>query len=150
MTQNKISEVSSVDVRIEHLRDRVGIGTARPRLSWTVETESRDWLQTGYEIESYDPDGTLLDQTGRVESDQSVLLAWPFAPLTSREQLSVRVRVWDKEDRVSEWSEAVSIEAGLLSTSDWNARFITPARDAGVPLREGRRTGAFKSCVRLA
>jgi len=126
MTQDKISSVSSLDVRIEHLRDTLGIGTDRPRLSWTVKTESRNWLQTGYEIESYDPDGNLHDQTGRVESDQSVLVAWPFAPLTSRERLSLRVRVWDKDGSVSEWSDAVSLEAGLFSTSDWNARFISP------------------------
>ena len=129
MTQDKISSVNSVDVRIEHLRDTLGIGTDRPRLSWTVKTESRDWLQSGYEIESYDPDGKLRDQTGRVESDQSVLVAWPFAPLTSREQLSMRVRVWDKDGSVSEWSDAVSVEAGLLSASDWKARFISPTWD---------------------
>jgi alpha-L-rhamnosidase len=127
MTQDKISSVFSVDVRIEHLLDTLGIGIDRPRLSWTVKTESRDWLQTGYEIESYDPDGNLRDQTGRIESDRSVLVPWPFAPLASREQLSVRVRVWDKDGSVSEWSDAVSIEAGLLSVSDWNARFISPA-----------------------
>ena len=59
-----------------------------PGLSWMIKTESREWLQTGYEIEAYDPDGKLRDQTGRVESDQSVLVAWPFAPLSSRERLS--------------------------------------------------------------
>ena len=71
----------------------------------------------------------FVTQTGKVESDQSVLVAWPFAPLSSREQLSVRVRVWDKDGNVSEWSDAVSLEAGLLSTSDWTARFITPTWD---------------------
>jgi alpha-L-rhamnosidase len=129
MTQDKTGSVTFVDVRIEHLRDTLGIGTDRPRLSWTVKTESRDWFQTGYEIESYDPDGKLRDQTGRVESDQSVLVDWPFAPLASREQLSLRVRVWDKDGSVSEWSDAVSLEAGLFSTSDWNARFISPTWD---------------------
>jgi alpha-L-rhamnosidase len=118
-----------MDVRIEHLQDTLGIGTDRPRISWTVKTESRDWLQTGYEIESYDPDGRLHGQTGRVESDQSVLVAWPFALLTSRERLSVRVRVWGQDGSVSEWSDSVSIEAGLLSTSDWSARFISPVWD---------------------
>jgi len=129
MAQDNINSVASVDVRIEHLRDTLGIGTDRPRLSWTVTTESRDWLQTGYEIEAYDSDGKLRDQTGKVESDQSVLMAWPFAPLTSREQLSVRVRVWGTDGNVSEWSEPVALEVGLLSPSDWSARFISSTWD---------------------
>ena len=129
MIQDKISSVASVDVRIEHLRDTLGIGTDRPRLSWTVKTESRDWHQAGYEIESYDSNGKLRDQTGKVESDQSVLAAWPFAPLTSREQLSVRVRVWDRDGKTSEWSEPVALEVGLLSSNDWSARFISPTWD---------------------
>jgi alpha-L-rhamnosidase len=129
MRKDKISSVTSVDVRIEHLRDTLGIGTDRPRLSWNVKTESQNWLQTGYEIEAYDLDGKLRNQTGRVESDQSVLVSWPFAPLTSREQLIVRVRVWDKDGNVSEWSNTISIEVGLLSTSDWSAHFISPAWD---------------------
>ncbi len=129
MILDKISTVFSVDVRIEHLRDTLGIGTDRPRLSWTVKTESRDWLQTAYEIETYDPDGKLRDQTGRVESDQSVLVPWPFAPVASREQLTVRVRVRGKDGSGSMWSDYVCLEAGLLSTSDWSARFISPAWD---------------------
>ena len=126
MTQDKISPVSSVGVRIEHLRDTLGIGTNRPRLSWIVKTNHQDWFQTGYEIESYSSDGKLRGQTGKVESDQSVLVDWPFEPLSSREQLSVRVRVWGKDGNVVEWNDAVSLEAGLLSTSDWSARFISP------------------------
>src|SRR6185369_4441800 len=95
MAQDKLGTAPSVDVHIEHLHDTLGIGTDHPRLSWTVTTERRDWIQTGYEIEAYESHGTLRGQTGKVESDQSVLVAWPFAPLTSREQLSVRVRVWN-------------------------------------------------------
>src|SRR5690349_14789204 len=129
MAQDKLGIVASVDVQIEHLRDTLGIGTDRPRLSWTVKTESQGWLQTGYEIEAYDSNGKLRGQTVKVESDQSVLIAWPFAPLSSREQLTMRVRVWGKDGNVSEWSDAVSLEAGLLSPSDWNARFISPTWD---------------------
>ena len=129
MTQDKISSLASVDVRIEHLQDTLGIGTDRPRLSWIIATESQGWFQTGYEIETYDTNGKLRGQTGKVESDQSVLIAWPFAPLASREQLTVRVRVWGKDGNVSEWSNAVSLEAGLLSTSDWTAHFISPTWD---------------------
>src|SRR5262245_41788753 len=79
------TSVSIADVRFEHRRDALGIGAAEPRLSWIVATEASGWRQAGYEIEAYGPDNALRDQTGRVASDQSVLVPWPFPPLTSRE-----------------------------------------------------------------
>lgn len=32
-------EVTVVEVRFEHLRERLGISVARPRISWIVNTE---------------------------------------------------------------------------------------------------------------
>ena len=87
------SDVTFATIRFEYCQDALGIGTARPRISWMVSTAVEGWRQTGYELEVYGRDGRLLDQTGRVESDQSVLVPWSFAPLTSSEQLGVRVRV---------------------------------------------------------
>jgi alpha-L-rhamnosidase len=129
---HKMTSTTTLNVRIEHLRETLGIGIARPRLSWMINTESREWHQSAYEIEAHDANGKLRGQTGKIESDQSVLVPWPFEPLSSREQLSVRVRVWGKDGNVSEWSDAVTLEAGLLSASDWTAQFISPTWDEDV------------------
>ena len=123
------SDVSIANVRFEHLRDTLGIGEARPRLSWMVEAATDGWCQTGYEIEAYGPQGQPCERTGRVESAQSVLVPWPFASLSSRERLDIRVRVWGRDEQPSGWSELYSVELGLLSASDWTARFVTPGWD---------------------
>ncbi len=135
MTSDKTSSTSKVqappalNIQIEHQRDAFGIGTGRPRLSWIVQTETQGWHQAAYEIEAYDSDGTLRGQTGRVESDQSVLIDWPFEPLSSRECLTVRARVWDRDGYESAWSEPASIEVGLLHPEDWTACFVGPDWD---------------------
>ncbi|HEX5808281.1 MAG TPA: glycoside hydrolase family 78 protein, partial [Anaerolineales bacterium] len=98
----------------------------RPRLSWIVETEQQGWHQAGYEIESYDAGGKLIAGTGRVESEQSVLVAWPFKALASRERIAVRVRAWSLDGQISAWSKLAQIEAGLLDPQDWTARFVGP------------------------
>ncbi len=121
-----VSDVTISDVRFEHHRDAFGIGETRPRLSWIIATTARGWRQAGYEVEAYRSDGQLCDRTGRVESDQSVLVSWPFAPLSSREHLTVRVRVWGLDEQPSEWSDFSPVEAGLLHADDWAAQFITP------------------------
>ena len=63
-----MTQISSVTLRVEHLREFLGIGTSRPRLSWIVETDTQNWYQSGYEIESYNANGELIAQTGRIES----------------------------------------------------------------------------------
>jgi alpha-L-rhamnosidase len=121
-----VSGVTIADVRFEHHRDALGVGEARPRLSWIVTTSVAGWRQAGYEIEAYGSEGRLRGRIGWVESDQSVLVPWPFAPLSSRERLMVRVRAWGVDGQPSGWSTLSSVEAGLLSPSDWTARFVTP------------------------
>ncbi len=119
-------EITIADVRFEHRRDALGIGAARPRLSWTVANAPDEWRQAGYAIESFAADGQPREQTGRVDSDESVLVDWPFAPLASRERLTLRVRVWGADGRPSAWSAPAPVEAGLLAPGDWTARFVTP------------------------
>src|SRR6266513_6262880 len=96
--------VTIANVRFEHHRDALGVGEARRRLSWIVATTIAGWRQAGYEIEAYGVDERLREQTGRVESDQSVFVSWPFAPLSSGERLMVRVRVWGNDGQPSAWS----------------------------------------------
>src|SRR5947209_1250321 len=86
------AHVAIADVHFEHLGDTLGLGTARPRLSWVVDTKRPGWWQEGYAIEAVAADGSVCGQTGWVASDQSVLVPWPFAPLQSRERLALRVR----------------------------------------------------------
>jgi alpha-L-rhamnosidase len=73
-------QATIADVRFEHLRDALGLGVDRPRLSWSIATEAPGWGQAAYAVELYGPDNQLREQTGRIESDQSVLAPWPFAP----------------------------------------------------------------------
>ena len=123
---DQTADVAISAVRFEHGVTAPGIGAARPRLSWTVARTTPGWRQAAYEIEANTPAGGLHGQTGRVESDESVLLAWPFEPLSSRERVCVRVRVWGVDGRSSAWSDRYEVEAGLLDAGDWSARFVGP------------------------
>src|SRR5216683_5863099 len=106
-------------VRIEQRPETLGLGTAEPRLSWIVETTASGWRQVAYEIEALEDDGQVRDHTGRIESDESVLVPWPFAPLRSRERLVARVRAWGSHGEASPWSAFYPVEVGLLSPEDW-------------------------------
>lgn len=128
-------------LRAELRTDSFGIGTATPRLSWTVGTDETDWDQDSYELSL-----CLLTDGGNEQdtqlflaaSDRSVLVAWPFEPLSSRSRCEVRVRVSGSNDTQSEWSDPLQIEVGLLDSQDWSAVPITasaPEENRTQPIR---------------
>ena len=111
----------------EHHREPLGIGESTPRLSWRTVTDARDWHQAAHQVEITAADGTVLADTGRVETAESVLVPWPGPYLGSRERVGVRVRVWGEgEGEPSPWSEHAYAETGLLDAADWTARPVTP------------------------
>ncbi|WP_435251426.1 family 78 glycoside hydrolase catalytic domain [Streptomyces tendae] len=111
----------------EHHREALGIGEPAPRLSWRTETDEPDWTQHAHQVRITAPDGTTIADTGRVPGADSVLVPWPGPPLTSRQRVTVQVRVWGGADAApSPWSEPATVEAGLLHPADWSARPVTP------------------------
>ena len=111
--------------RFDHHTDPgplLGIGAARPRLTWTVPSAADGYCQTSYELQT-SRGGRV--QTYRVASAEQVLVPWPGPDLSSRESVTVRVRVAHGPDW-SEWSPGSNAEAGLLDAGDWKAALISP------------------------
>lgn len=131
-------------LRVEHREDGFGIGVPKPRLSWAFkhdqggreekegEAGAKDWKQSSCDIE-IDRAGAANTEKHRIESDQSLHVAWPSAPLQSRERLRVRVTSHGV-DGTSATSEWLDVEAGLFDRKDWKAELITgPVQDADKP-----------------
>ena len=100
-----------------------GIDVARPRLSWWLPDGARE--QRAYRLRTNDWD------SGRVESDQSLLVEFAGPPLVSRQRVECAVKVWTDKGE-SDWSSPVRWEMGLLQPRDWTARWIEPP-EGGVP-----------------
>ncbi|MEU0089808.1 family 78 glycoside hydrolase catalytic domain [Kribbella sp. NPDC006257] len=125
-----------VHLRFEHRTDEgpvLGLGTGSPRLSWQVPAADPGYTQSGYEIEITRP-GVPQTKHAITSADQ-VLVPWPSHPLGSRESAEVRIRV--RDDEWSDWSEPAVVEAGLLSSDDWTARFVSPRESATAPIVSG-------------
>jgi alpha-L-rhamnosidase len=144
-------------VSFEHLREPLGIGEPRPRISWQIASAAAGWVQDAYEVEvapngAARPDGASKGRpwsSGKVASAESVLVAWDAPPLASGERRLVRVRVWGRgEASPSAWSQPVAVEAGKLEAGDWSAELIAPDRDSGDLLQ--RPPVRFRKAFELA
>ena len=129
-------------LRAEHRQNTIGLGEARPRLSWTLTGEP----QAAYVIERTDAAGavTLSDA---ITTAASTLVPWPFAPLASRERATLRVGVLVAGSDAVTWSDPLAIEAGLLERSDWQAGWVSPS--ASAPAEGVRPTFLLRSTVDL-
>jgi alpha-L-rhamnosidase len=142
------SEARVVNLTCESLTNPQGIDLAQPRLGWMLQSDIRGQKQTAYQIlvsgsrKNLDTDQGDLWDSGKVESDQSIQVAYVGVPLTSFQECFWKVRVWDKGGEPTVWSDTASWTVGVLKPEDWaGAQWI--GLDSGEtphPLSE-----AFKS-----
>ena len=129
-------------LRCEYRTDPLGIDTPAPRLSWIVKSDQRDQRQSAYRIlvasspEQLAADKGDLWDTGRVEGDRTLHVAYQGTPLRSGQRCYWKVRAWDAAGEPSQFSRPASWSMGLLEKSDWKARWISYRDDA--PLHTSR------------
>ena len=138
-------------LRCEYLEDPLGIDAGEPRLSWTLESATRGQKQTAYQVvvaagqDALDADCGNLWDSGKVESDQSIHVGYQGESLKSGMYCFWKVRVWDKDGEVSQWSEPAVWSMGLLDAADWQAQWIGLRSDEArtdcsrLPARMARR-----------
>lgn len=129
LTQAKISPTQ---LRCEYLDNPPVIDVLHPRLSWInlADPGDRGQVQTAWEIrvasskEKLSGNQADLWSSGKRKSNQSTNIPYQGKPLTSRKDCWWHVRTWDKNGKVSAWSEVAFWSMGLLDPSEWKAQWI--------------------------
>jgi alpha-L-rhamnosidase len=125
-------------LRVEHGPRQLGVGTARPRLSWWLPAGTR--AQGAYRIEAT-VNGRVAT-SDEYASDEPFLRPWPFPVLASRARVAWRVQV-RTDAGWSGWSPPHEFETGLLDPADWQGSFIG-VHDGSEPLaRRGERGAVY-------
>lgn len=137
LTSAKNSPVAVVNLKCESLVDPTAIDSATPHFSWAIDAGSEQGeAQTAYQIIVASSPGLLnegdadLWNTGKVSAPMSPFVAYDGEPLKSKDIAYWMVRVWNKDGKVSSWSEPACFGIGLLAPSDWSGSYIGKAADA--------------------
>lgn len=117
-------------LRCEHRKNPLGIDVLQPRLSWIVTSDERAQKQSAYRIlvaSSADKleknQGDLWD-SGKVASDETVLIPYAGRPLAGEMECWWKVKVWDGDGIASDWSEPARWSMGLPGEGDWKGSWI--------------------------
>ncbi|MDO6693296.1 family 78 glycoside hydrolase catalytic domain [Aliiglaciecola sp. 3_MG-2023] len=113
----------------EGFENPIGYYEAQPRFSWEIAQDANTKFQTAYQIQvtSSKADFAATDplwDSKKVTSDQTSWVKYSGKPLSSRQTLMWRVRIWDEQDKASTWSKPQSVELGLLDNQEWQAKWI--------------------------
>ena len=118
-----------VDLRVDAVNDPMGVDSDRPRLSWRTETVDPQSHQTAYRIlvasvaerlAAGEPD---IWDSGRVESANSLDVAYEGPPLQSRQRAHWQVVTWDGRGEQTT-SDPASWETGLIDRADWKGDWL--------------------------
>lgn len=127
---NGVGRCQVGELRCEYLNNPLGLDTHKPRFTWAIRSKERAERQTAYQLlvaSSLDAlannQGDLWD-SGRVKSEQSVLVEYAGAALASGADCYWKVRIWDANDEPSGWSNPARFSVGLVAEGDWKGRWI--------------------------
>ncbi|HSL86945.1 MAG TPA: alpha-L-rhamnosidase N-terminal domain-containing protein, partial [Bacteroidales bacterium] len=124
--------ISPTKLKCENLHNPQVVDVIKPRLSWVniAGEGERGQVQSAWEIRAAGTKEKLLNgeadlwNRGKVNTNQSVNVIYGGRALTSRQDCWWQVRTWDKNGKVSEWSEPAFWSMGLLDPGEWKAKWI--------------------------
>ena len=130
-----------VGLRVDSRTNPLGIDAPTPTLSWRSDDTARNWVQAAYRIEvASNPVLLRADKpdvwdSGRVASNESVVIPYGGPAMQATRRYFWRVRTWDKTGKEELSTEAAWWEMGLIAGDSWKAKWIghtDPAEDEAL------------------
>ncbi|MEU8639273.1 family 78 glycoside hydrolase catalytic domain [Amycolatopsis sp. NPDC048633] len=102
----------------------LGVDPAQARFAWKLASSAAQQRQSAYQL-VVSAGGTDVWDSGRVASAQQADVAYGGPALTSLTAYTWRVRVWDAEGRMSDWSPVQRFETALRDpAAEWTGAFL--------------------------
>jgi alpha-L-rhamnosidase len=121
-------DLSVKDLTVNHKVNPIGTDSKQPGLSWKIAGTGHNIMQTAYSIRVATDEkfstSKIIWQSGKVDSDESILQAYAGPDLKSGQRYFWQVKIWDNNKKETKWSSVAFWEMGLLSQSDWKAKWI--------------------------
>ena len=121
--------VSVTYLRTEQMINPMGLDTNAPRMSWMLESDIHNVIQTAYHIlvasspELLNENDADLWNSGKVMSDQSQWIAYQGVPLKSNQRACWKVKSYTTQGETS-WSDVATWSIGILKEVHWKGRWI--------------------------
>jgi alpha-L-rhamnosidase len=112
-------------LQCEYKANAQGVEVATPKLSWQLQSNGFNVMQTAYRVLVADNPAALKKNQGnvwdskKVSSSASIQVLYQGKPLQAAKTYYWKVMVWDNQQHASGWSKPVQWQMGLLNKADW-------------------------------
>lgn len=138
-----------LNLQCEYKTNPLGIESLKPKLSWQMQSDARNTMQTAYRVlvagDATKLAGNNADiwDSGKVPSGTSLQVSCSGKSMQAAKTYYWKVMVWDNHGKASAWSNIASWQMGLLTKADWHgADWIAydrlPDSSAIVPFFHGK------------
>lgn len=142
LVSNAAESVPPSHVTINNETNPLGIDREVPvRFGWHMESPRRSELQTAYRVvvastakAANAGTGDVWDSGKVMSSEQTGI---PYGGrLAPRTGYFMRVKLWDRENRETPWSDVATFETAMLSPQDWKAQWMEGSPNLNYVRRE--------------
>jgi alpha-L-rhamnosidase len=136
---SSFTAASPVQLRTDHLTNPIGIDSAKPQFAWQCDAKTPNWTQSAYQLLIATSEKNLAPSkgdakadvwdSGRIASSDSINIPYNGPALKPQTRYYWQVRVWDNHNQ-PRTSAPAFFETGVLSPSDWTAKWIRRADPA--------------------
>jgi len=127
-----------IQLRCENREAPLGVDAA-PQLSWQLapgDVSVRGLRQTAYQILVASTPALLAADTGdlwdsgKTVGSETLQILYAGTSLTTSKKVYWKVRSWDAADVASPWSAQATWTMGVVTSTDWKGKWITPSTAA--------------------
>lgn len=126
----KKTNMQITELKCESVVEPVGIDILKPKFSWILENRERGQNQTAYQIIVADNNkdikqnkGNFWD-SGKTGSAKSFAIQYNGKPLTDNHTFYWKVKLWDKNDQPTNFSQTASFTTSILDSKLWKGNWI--------------------------
>ncbi|MDF2567812.1 MAG: hypothetical protein K0R90_1268, partial [Oscillospiraceae bacterium] len=119
------------DLKVENMENPLGIDSSKPVFSWKLNLSGYARAQSAYQLviastvqKASAHQGDIWD-SAKTLSEKNVDVAYNGSALTSKTKYYWSVQTWDETGASLGWSDVSTFETGMLSASDWTAKWIS-------------------------
>ena len=122
---NDIYNLAVEDLKCENLHNPLGIDKTVPRFSWEIKSKKTGTIQAAFHVlvastkEQLKKNQADLWNSGKIASESPVWVVYKGETLKPGDHAYWKVRVWDKNGNISDWSQPAEFGIGLLNATDW-------------------------------